>query len=178
MIPVHNMNNALKSFAAAAAILPIWKGVLIMCTWPEFYCYPPELRAEVIADYSPENNPDDPAYDIAAAYHRGSGEYLDAYRMYYDLMRSDPDGSPVEIAKAIRDAGSMSGDEFIALVNDRRYGAESSFGAFPYMTQSAVENFWEPGYDYSSAEFWASYGDVNYDFIYATILYDRSQPTD
>lgn len=158
-------------------IQPTLKGVMIMYTWPDFYILPAELRAEVIADYSPENDPDSPACDLTERYGHGPDGYLEAYRMYYSLIHSDPAGSPVEIAKVLRAAGSLSGDAFVDLVNGCRYGSESSFRAFPYSTQCAVENFWEPGYDYTSADFWSAYDDVNYDFIYATILYDRSQPT-
>ena len=38
-----------------------------------------------------------------------------------------------------------------------------------------VERFWEPGYDYDSADFWYSYDGVTEDFIRAVRSYDKTR---
>lgn len=52
-----------------------------------------------------------------------------------------------------------------------------TYNAMPADLRDAVENFYEPGYDYTRRDFWESYSDnstepyTSNDFIYATQLY-------
>jgi len=51
----------------------------------------------------------------------------------------------------------------------------TQFAALPYELMDGVERFWEPGYDYTDPDFWASYEDNTPEFIEAVIRYDLMQ---
>lgn len=53
--------------------------------------------------------------------------------------------------------------------------APTQFAALPYELMDGVERFWEPGYDYTDPDFWASYEDNTPEFIEAVIRYDLMQ---
>ena len=48
-----------------------------------------------------------------------------------------------------------------------------TFSALPADLQDAAERFWEPGYDYDDADFWARYKAPDPDLIYAVRMYDK-----
>ena len=80
-----------------------------------------------------------------------------------------------DIITAIKD---LNRADFKSFIRSTKSGPESTFSAYSAETQHAVEAFYEPGYDYCSADFWSSYDQPDLDFIYAVILYDEQQSKD
>ena len=66
------------------------------------------------------------------------------------------------------------GDEWVDRFPVRDNYTESDLLRYPDELRHAVESFWEPGYDYASADFWASYDHTmaDVDFVRACVIYD------